>query len=89
MKKAEAFKDEIFNLLYVDSDEDMQDVYKFIKIVQKDVIREVVKECAEAARLSKNGSDIPYGEHASEKCGTWTVNKQSILSVVDKLIKEL
>lgn len=39
-----------------------------------------IKAANDQARLSKNGSNVPYGEHFSEKCGTWTINHDSILN---------
>ena len=96
MKKAEDFKDEIFNLLYVDSDEDMQDVYKFIKIVQEDAIRETVEECANNAEINFNTNDDEFISDTDfsfrDGDGNWckiSINEDKIYSVADKLIKEL
>ncbi len=48
----------------------------------------ILKEASEQARLSKNGSNVPYGEHTGEKCGSWTINNNSILNAYpEDLIK--
>jgi hypothetical protein len=41
-------------------------------------VKAALESATNNVRLSKNGSDLPYGEHHSEKCGTWTVNKKFI-----------
>lgn len=59
-----------------------------IRIVQEDAIRATVKECADKARTCND----PYsycGNTGSEYPPDIIVDKQSILSVADKLIKKL
>lgn len=59
-----------------------------IRIAQEDAIRATVKECADKVRTCND----PYsycGNTGSEYPPDIIVDKQSILSVADKLIKEL
>ena len=68
-----------------------------IKQAQEDAIRETVKECANQAYMKFIGyEEVPIqllsgyerGNGFIQKEG-WTIDTQSILSVADKLIKEL
>lgn len=54
----------------------------------KSVIKQSVETAAERSRLSKNGSNTPYGEHFSGKCGSWTVNKESITNTFEETFKQ-
>ena len=54
-----------------------ESVIECIRMVQEDVIRNTVEECAQSAKLVECDPMEFY------------VDKQSILSVADKLIKEL
>ena len=77
MKKAEDYFDIMSSLIYMDCDEHRDEAYKLIRIVQEDTIRDAVEECAENAELDSDSYENIY------------VDKNSILSVADKLIKEL
>lgn len=55
------------------------------KKAMKEYASQALDMAAEEARLSKDGGNIPYGEHYGDKCGSWTVNKQSILNFKNKL----
>ena len=63
-------------------------IIECIRIAQEDAIRATVKECADKARTCND----PYsycGNTGSEYPPDIIVDKQSILSVADRLIKEL
>ena len=63
-------------------------IIECIKIGQEDAIRATVKECADKARTCND----PYsycGNTGSEYPPDIIVDKQSILSVADRLIKKL
>ena len=77
MKKAEDYFDIMSSLVYMDCEEHRDDAYKLIRIVQEDTIRDAVEGCAENAELDSDSYENIY------------VDKNSILSVADKLIKEL
>jgi hypothetical protein len=87
MKKAE---DIIFYKIESDTDGcetfyRYEEVIKAIKLAQEDSIRRTAKECAENAQVeSVFVSTGDYSGHNKH-----IVNKQSILSVADKLIKEI
>jgi len=83
MKKSEDYFDIMSSLIYMDCDEHRDEAYKLIRIVQKDTIRDTVEECANEAEMT----GISYGNDKS--ITDYEVNKDSILSVADKLIKEL
>lgn len=53
--------------------------YLIVEFAKLHVIT-ALEVASEKSRLSLNGSNVPYGEHTSEKCGTWTINKESILN---------
>ena len=78
-----SFKDDILdrNGIQVIPVSDAKAAIKFAII---DTIRETVKECAENARLKRTSSD--YGGLGVP---TIILDKNSILSIADKLIKEL
>ena len=59
-----------------------------IRIAQEDAIRAAVKECANKAKTC-NDPHSYCGNTGSEYPPDIIVNKQSILSVADRLIKEL
>ena len=83
MKKAEDYFDIMSILIYMDCDEHRDCAYKLIRMVQQDTIEETCKRCAEEAEMT----GISYGNDKS--ITDYEVDKQSILSVADKLIKEL
>lgn len=95
MKKAEEYLQESFGwgnesqelTWYVKSWKD------FIKRIQEDTIRETVKECNNYAKVRVvENALIEEGEtYSSYDDGVFTffVDDQSILSIADKLIKEL
>ena len=60
----------------------IREVRELIKLAQEDAIRETVRECSENAEAIEGWNTGYSGSAAS-------VNKQSIFSVADKLIKEL
>ena len=87
MKKAEKIYQNNYSL---GKDEEGNEVfYKWqvlaaIKEAQEDAIRETVIHCSEAAKVTYNDyDDLLNGKE------TYIVDKQSILSVEDKLIKDL
>lgn len=83
MKKAYEYLDEIESIEFPQSDDMFHRnsvVEKLIKQIQEDVIRETVQECAENAEIEEYDEHFQYSPH---------VNKNSILSIADKLIKEL
>lgn len=51
------------------------------------VIKQALETAAENSRLRVNDSNVSYGEHFSEKCGSWTVNKQSITNTFEETFK--
>jgi len=59
--------------------------YEDCLVAMKEACRQSVKRAAENARLSVNGSNTPYGEHSSARCGSWTVSKQSILDTINEI----
>lgn len=68
---------------FLDKNRDIQSDYdyetsKMMIEFAKLHVKAALESAANNVRLSKNGSDLPYGEHHSEKCGTWTVNKKFI-----------
>lgn len=95
MKKAEEYLNDLqpidFNPKFLSAA-----IKRIIRLAQEDAIRETVKECAENVLLSiddivekSNGQSylVVDGNHYSETF--INIDKQSILSVADKLIKEL
>lgn len=78
MKKAEEYLDGIWETEFNGLDElDYFNILAIIKRVQEEAIRETVKECANSATLEW---DFVHGT---------SIDKNSILSIADKLIKEL
>ena len=77
MRKAEDYLKEINSLTL------REDLYKIGKQMQEDAIREAVKECANSACVIGGQSNILYMTPLGR------VDRYSILSVADKLIKEL
>lgn len=89
MKKAE----EIVKYLDLEFDSEInrpfytEIIIKVIKEVQEEAIKETVKECAENAKAYSI-----YPNHVNNEDGEmefFDVNRNSILSIADKLIKEL
>jgi len=62
----------------------INEVLRLIKQAQEYAIRETVKECVEQARMK----EVWEGNTGREYCDT-IIDANSILSVADKLIKEL
>ena len=69
---------------------------EIIEQIREDTIRETVKECAEVAELSlfdfigSSFKKFPQGNHYAINDGTYVeINTDEIISVADKLIKEL
>lgn len=85
MKKAEDYLQESFGwsnesqelTWYVKSWKD------FIKRIQEEAIRETVQECANSACVIGNKSSVQYFTQVG------SVDRNSILSIADKLIREL
>lgn len=72
---------DIFNWTLIKSNEKIyvEDIINLIKEAQIDAIQHTVKVCADEAELN-------YGEDEGQST---EIDKQSILSVADKLIKEI
>ena len=93
MKKAEDYFDIMSSLIYMDCDEHRDEAYKLIRIVQEDTIRDAVEECAENAGFEYATcrydipDEVPYV--GDDEYGYNYIDKKSILSVANKLIKEL
>lgn len=80
MKKAEEYFQECF--------QNNRNIIDTIKQVQEDTIREAVKECANFAR-TREATEFWSGQVWDDGPLPIIVDKNSILSVADKLIKEL
>lgn len=96
MKRAEEYLKELFEEpfeLVEDSIE--KDFYDIIKRVQEETIRETVTECVNNAGLLEDGRKLNSNKYRIEAYNTYyietdiDIDKQEILSVADKLIKEL
>jgi len=69
-----------------------KDFYNVIRAAQEDVIKWTVEECAESAQIRFWDGHFQEGKllkHFQSGINNLTVSKESILSVADKLIKEL
>ena len=66
---------------------------ELIKTIQEDAIRETVKECYISSEIRVLNNDTSEeGElytYLEDGCFSYSIDKNSILSVADKLIKEL
>ena len=75
----------------------IREVRELIKLAQEDAIRGTVEECAKSAEIEERDyrhNPTKISNYGEEVCSEWEgiyygVDKQSILSVADKLIKEL
>lgn len=66
----------------------MGEIYDLIKKVQEEVIRETVEECANSA-ITREAVEYWSGQVWDDGPLPIVVDKNSILSIADKLIKEL
>ena len=98
MKRAENILTEYYtfvdNLNHITVEENNKDLLTVIRIAQEDAIRETVKECADAASLEcfefkEDWMDEPINITIDDYGNIYGIDKNSILSVADKLIKEL
>ena len=93
MKKAEDYFVIVTSLAYANCDEERDHAYKLIRMIQEDTIRDAVEECAENAGFEYATcrydipDEVPYV--GDDEYGYNYIDKKSILSVADKLIKEL